>query len=214
MTHGDVHRRRQVGLAGRCSGSFGLVSTLVRAAESGTAAEPLKGMGPWTCSPLVSAPRFGRWFGRTNPAYAKREKALSFLLIISANQALVPRTHNPLVPGSSPGGPTNLFRGLGEPMGRPGDNRSPGLRLRAAARDDAATLLSVHRANTGRLSSTSGRKCFPVAGPRPRRQNGHSVPSPFRFAQSTCGVLFVVLIRPAQTTGTGFESRPLRHYFP
>jgi len=115
-------------------------------------------MGPWTCSPLVSAPRFGRWFGkrfgRTNPAYAKREKALSFLLIISANQALVPRTHNPLVPGSTrasptrcertasastparrasraaasnPGGPTNPFKGLGDLGERPGDKRSLGL---------------------------------------------------------------------------------------
>ena len=64
---------------------------------------------------------FGSQFGRANPADAGVEKALSFLLIIEQNQVLVPGAHNPLVPGSSPGGPTNLFNGLGFYAGRPRD---------------------------------------------------------------------------------------------
>jgi hypothetical protein len=74
-------------------------------------------------------------------------------------------SHNPWVPGSSPGGPTKLFRGLGYPRGRPGDKRSLGLPPRAVPGDGNATTPFVHRPQTSRLFFTSGRKCFPGGKP-------------------------------------------------
>ena len=73
-------------------------------------------MNQGTGDPLASRPMFGRWFGsqfgRANPTDAGAEKALSFLLAIQLNQALGSGAHNPLVPGSSPGGPTMKIMGL------------------------------------------------------------------------------------------------------
>jgi hypothetical protein len=113
-------KRRPQGFGpfGRCSDAFGATSTQVRAGQPGEFAKPLSGMHQGTRSPLVSEAgfgrRFGSRFGRTIPADVGGGKALTFLPIIELNQALVPGAHNPLVPGSSPGGPTMKIMGLGD----------------------------------------------------------------------------------------------------
>jgi len=82
-------------------------------------------------------------------------------------------THNPLVPGSSPGGPTTPFRGLGSLWERPGDKRSLGLRsepcrvtasrrLRWFAAPEAADFLPLPAGNASLASVPDFRK-HPVA---------------------------------------------------
>jgi hypothetical protein len=78
--------------------------------------KPLSGLHQGIRGVFASWPRFGRWFGSwfeqwTRPMRAL-ENPLVFFCFLPFNQVLS-HAHNPLVPGSSPGGPTMLFMGLG-----------------------------------------------------------------------------------------------------
>ena len=88
----------------------------------------------------LSDPVFGiavrfRWFGGSVEGHT--EKRLRFFSFLQPYQS-VGGTHNPLVPGSSPGGPTTSHRTHGVIALRPGD-RSPLVCLIAVAGENPSS---------------------------------------------------------------------------